>query len=714
MKMLGRYLKPFLLVLLISVGMLFIQSYANLKLPDYMSNMVDIGIQKKGIGDEAPKSLTSNSMKLIQNFTKTNFEGSYEKKGELYTRKEVNEKELEGITNTYNRAVYAIFDMMRESDSSNASGDMSKAKEISNEDFKKLVEGLLRTPEATRQRYIDRSESIDGMFASQMGNFFTKLDYSLQSIDIEKLQMNYIYKIGLFMILISIVGAIATIISNYISAFVASKVSTNIRKDVFSKVMGFSSQEYNKFPTSSLITRTTNDITQVQNTLAFCIKLLLFAPIQGIGAFIMAIEKSPSLSWIIGVSVGTVLLIVVCIFILLVPKFKRIQVITDKINAVTRENLIGVMDVRAFNNQEIEKKRFDKVSSENRKLNKAIQVVFGFMMPIMTFVMNVTVLGIIWFSISKIEGSIIQVGDMMAYIQYTIQIIFSFLLLTMIFVMVPRAVVSLSRINQILSTDFTILDEENSLDNVLDGDIEFNNVSFSYKNAKEPVLKNINLKFEKGAYTAIIGTTGSGKSTLVNLIPRFFDVTDGELTINGINVKKYKQASLRGAISYSPQKSMLFKGNILENISFGDKNATQEEIEKILEVAQAKDFLDEKEGLITEVAQLGKNFSGGQKQRLSIARALIKKANIFIFDDSFSALDAATDARLREGVRELLKDKTIIIVAQRLGTVINADKIVVLDKGEVVGVGKHEELMKSCSTYIDIANSQLGVEVFGE
>lgn len=522
---------------------------------------------------------------------------------------------------------------------------------------------------------------------------------------------SFIWFKGGEMVIVTLVGAIASIIVSLIASHIGTGVARNLRKEVYQKVMSFSQREYNDFSTASLITRNTNDIAQLQRATILGIKILCFSPILGVGGIIMALRKSTSLGWIIVVSLLVIFMIIGMIFVFITPKFKRLQALTDKINLIARENLTGLMIIRAFNTKDHETERFDDVNTSLKKISRIIMATMGGLFPTMFFVLNMTAVAILWYGGKEISLGGMQVGDMMAFIQYSMQIIMSFLIMTAVFVMIPRAAVSLGRIEEVLNTPVLITTKDDI--KVSGYDIEFEDVCFKYGEAENNVLDHVSFTAEEGKTTAIIGSTGSGKSTILQLIPRLFDVTSGSVRIGRTDVRDMDLVKLRNMVGYVPQKGVLFKGSFASNLRCGDEHGTDEEIAKALEIAQAKEFTVEADGIEGEVAQGGSNLSGGQKQRVAIARAIIKEAPIYIFDDTFSALDYKTERALRMALQKEMSKATVIIVAQRVSTIRDADKIIVLEDGKIVGVGKHEDLMRECSVYSEIAQSQRFSEVDG-
>jgi len=569
-------------------------------------------------------------------------------------------------------------------------------------------------PEAQRLEMLNQVDSMVEVMGenilNQSGALAVKEIYEELGIDTEKLQSRYVLSTGLIMVLVTLLSALCTIMVAFIASKIAAASARSMRRDVFEKVENFSNSEFARFSTASLITRTSNDITQIQLVIVLIIRMVFYAPIIGVGGVIRALEKSTSMSWIIALAVIIMLGLVGIVFAIALPKFKKMQKLIDRLNLVTREHLSGLMVVRAFNTQKFEEERFDSANKDFTRTDLFVNRVMVVMMPAIMFVMNGTMLLVVWVGAHQIEASTMQVGDMMAYIQYAMLIIFAFLMLTMTFIMIPRASVSGARVSEILEVDPQIKDPEDpkKFDSDFKGTVEFRNVCYRFPGAEKNILDNISFTALPGQTTAIIGSTGSGKSTLLNMIPRFYDVCDGQVLVDGVDIREVNQHELRDKIGYVPQKGVLFSGTIESNLKYADEKASQEEIERAAEIAQAVEFINTKEeGYNSPISQGGTNVSGGQKQRLAIARALLKKPKILLFDDSFSALDFKTDAALRRTLKKETGDSTMIIVGQRIATIKNADQILVLDEGNLVGIGKHRELMKSCQIYREIAQSQL-------
>ncbi len=525
-----------------------------------------------------------------------------------------------------------------------------------------------------------------------------------------KQDMPAIWHNGWQMILVTAAGGICSIIIGLLASRIATGMAQRLRKELFERIESFALADFNKFSTASLITRSTNDIQQIQMTSILLLRLALMAPIMAIGGLQKAIHNAPNLSWIIALAVSVLLVVIAVLFVIAVPRFKKLQTLVDKLNLVTRENLVGLKVIRAFHNEKIEQKKFQQANAELNKMNLFVNRLMMLLDPIMTLVMNFSSVAIVWFGAHLISSGNLQIGNMMAFLEYAMQVIISFLLLSMVFIMVPRAAVSVKRVGEVLDTLPSIVDPSSpqQLPNDATGKIEFKDVTFTYPDADLPVLSNINFTAEPGQTTAFIGSTGSGKSTLINLIPRFYDVSAGQILLDGVDIRQLKLEELYDQIGYVPQKGVLFSGTIASNIKYGNAKASQKLVEKSAKIAQATEFVSElKNGYKNEIAQSGSNVSGGQRQRLSIARAIAVEPNVYIFDDSFSALDFKTDAKLRSALAKETKHKTVLIVGQRINTIMNADKIIVLDEGKIVGRGTHQELMKNCEVYQEIAASQL-------
>ena len=739
----AKYTKPYLLLILVTIALLFIQANADLALPDYMSKIVNNGIQQNGVENAVPVAIRQSEMDKL-----TIFLSSSEKEQVLshytlvdknspdyskyvqdypalanqpvYVRNPIDKTEIATLNPIMGKALLVVTTIQQ------IQADPSKAAAIPGGfgiDLSKIPPGtdifsmLQNLPE---KQLTQMTSGINEKFATlgenmvnQMAVAAVKNEYTALGMDVGKLQSNYILNIGGIMLLLSLVSGAATIIVGLLASRTAAGMARDIRQGVFKKVESFSSAEFDKFSTASLITRSTNDVTQIQMVTVLLMRMVFYAPIIGIGGIIRAIGKSPNMWWILAVAVVTLLGLILVVFSIALPKFKLIQTLIDRLNLVTRENLSGMMVIRAFNKQDIEEKRFNKANQDLTDNTLFIARIMATMMPVMMLIMNGLSLLIIWVGSNQVAQATIQVGDMMAFLQYAMQIVFAFLMMSMMFIMLPRASVSAGRIADVLETKTTINDPEKpeEFQTPAKGKVEFRDVSFRYPDAQENVLCHINFTAMPGQTTAIIGSTGSGKSTVVNLIPRFFDVTDGGIFIDGLDIRSVRQEDLHDQIGYIPQKGNLFSGTIESNLLYADENASQETLEEAVDIAQASEFIYNKpEGFQTEISQGGTNISGGQKQRLSIARALVKKPPVYIFDDSFSALDFKTDSKLRAALKEKTSDSTVIIVTQRIATIKNAEQIVVLNEGEVVGKGNHTELMENCETYREIALSQLSKE----
>lgn len=715
LKILKNLKKTWISVIFI-VLLLCLQASTDLALPEYTSKIVNVGIQQGGIENTSPEVMKESTMSTLLMFSNNNetISNSYE----MISKDTLSEKEYEKYVKKYpaleNENLYVIKKLNSE-EQENLDNVMSKLMLIVYN--QKMASQMQAGNEENNQISNMSKEQLEQMPESiiqQAATQVIKMEYQEIGVDMEGLQNRYILLTGLQMLGIALVSMVSAVTIMLLSSRVAARLAATLREKIYKKVLSFSSKEFREFSTASLITRSTNDIQQIQSLMTMLFRVVVYAPIMGIGGFIKVFSTSNgSMTWVIGGAILAILLIVLTLFIVAMPKFKKLQDLVDKLNLVSREILTGLPVIRAFHKEKDEETRFDNANKDLMKTNVFVNKAMSLMMPTLMLVMNGISLLIIWVGGHDIENGVMQVGDMMAFIQYTMQIVMSFLMISMIAIMIPRAQVSAKRINEVLETEPDIKDptEPKKLDKNKKGIIEFKNVSFKYPDADEELLKDINFTAEPGKTTAIIGCTGSGKSTIVNLIPRFYDVTAGELLIDGVNVKEVTQKDLRDVIGFVPQKGVLFSGTIESNIKYSDENMSDEQMKIAAEIAQMAEFIESKEDKYhSEIAQGGNNVSGGQKQRLSIARAIAKDPEIFVFDDSFSALDYKTDAKLREALKEKTENKTVIIVAQRINTILNADQIIVLEEGKIVGKGTHEELMENCETYRQIALSQLSKE----
>ncbi len=747
-KLLAKYLKPFWVSVVFAILLLFGQAFCDLSLPNYMSDIVNVGIQQSGISESTPKAISAKALSFLKVFM-TDEEKEVINKS--YTLRSVNDQGQEHdryvkeypllatqdiyvlnnnidsdtmsqLDHTFGLATWTfIYTMQSMSSNENAAAqsgdeDTSSSSNISDINFEELYQ-MQPQLEAMPDQVIDdaraQAENTESSMLSQSAAILNGSIYQELGLNKSSIQTTYIVIAGMKMLALSLAGGIASILVSLLASRIAAGTARNMRRDVFRKVTSFSNNEFDEFTTSSLITRTTNDITQIQLLLVMGIRMICYAPIMAVGGTVMAVGSSPSMSWIIGLACGLLFLLVGVIFVIAMPKFKIMQKLIDKLNLVARENLNGMTVIRAFGTEDFEKKRFDKANMDVSKTQLFTNRVMVFLMPAMTFIMNGICLLVVWIGAHQVANGGIQVGDMMAFMQYSMQIIIAFLMLSIVFIIVPRAAVSAARIREVLEKEPSVQDPAQSkhFDDSIDGVVEFRNVSFHYAGADEEVLSDISFIAKPGQTTAFIGSTGSGKSTLVNLIPRFYDATSGEVLIDGVNVKDVSQHELHNKIGYVPQKGILLSGTIASNLRYGDENATMDDLKLAADIAQATDFIMKKpDGFDSPISEGGTNVSGGQKQRLSIARALTKKPEIFIFDDSFSALDFKTDATLRKALKEHTSNATVLIVAQRISTIMNAEQIIVLDEGKIVGKGTHQELLKNCKTYYEIASSQLSKE----
>ena len=724
--------------------LLCIQAAADLALPDYTSKIVNTGIQAGGIENAVPEIISKENMEQILFFvdnpneilnyyelvgdTKTKYQEKiidkyldkdYEiQENSIYVQKDLNKEQIQKLEDIM---VTPIMELSIVTNEETQNQIKSKILENMPENQKNYIENmsiieiLENLPEEQKKQLMSEFtvnvNNMENSIKKQAAQAEVKNIYKDIGVDTDKLQNNYILVSGLQMLGVALISMISAVSIMLLSSRVAAKLGKTLREKVFKKVMTFSNAELNQFSTASLITRSTNDVQQIQMLIAILFRVVVYAPIIGIGGFVKVLTSADnSMAWIIGVAILAILFIVGTLFAVAMPRFRKLQDLIDKLNEVSREILTGLPVIRAFNKEKKEEERFDKANKDLMKTNVFVNRAMSMMMPLLMFIMNTITIMIVWFGGHNVDQGIMQVGDMMAFIQYTMQIVMAFLMISIISIMLPRAAVSARRINEVIETEPSIKDKKELkyFDENKKGLVEFKNVSFRYPDADTEILEDINFTAESGKTTAIIGSTGSGKSTVVNLIPRFYDVTEGELCVDGVNVKDVSQEALRDIIGYVPQKGVLFSGTIESNIKYSDENMSDEQMKQAADIAQATEFINEKELKYKDpIAQGGGNVSGGQKQRLSIARAIAKDPEIFIFDDSFSALDFKTDSKLREALATKTKNKTVIIVAQRISTIMNADKIIVLEEGKMVGMGTHEELMENNETYRQIALSQL-------
>ena len=712
-----KYLKKSVGSIVLIIGLLFLQAYCDLSLPDCTSKIINVGIQQKGIEDGVPEKIRESSLENLQLFMsqedKTEISNAYKQEDGIYVlHDDITKEERENLNEIFCKPMLMLSGFSSDSEESQEMRSQMGIPEGADpaEVMAQLpAEALAGMTEEMNEKLKDMPESI----LTQAAVSYVYEEYADMGEDVDVIQMKYLLMSGGKMLFMALIIMMAAISVTFLSARVAASLGHDLRNSIYRKVMSFSSREYHKFSTASLITRSTNDVQQVQMVMAMMFRIVLYAPILGIGGVIRVLQTDASMTWILGVAVVLILAVIILLFMIAMPKFTKLQTLIDRLNLVSREILTGIPVIRAFSREKHEEERFEEANKTLTKTNLFVNRCMTFMMPVMMLIMNGVSVLIIYSGSHAVDNGTMQVGNVMAFIQYAMQIIMSFLMITAMSIMLPRANVAALRIDDILKTEVSIKDPENPEHPKKEaaGTVEFNHVSFAYPEAGENVLTDIHFKAKKGETVAIIGSTGSGKSTLVNLIPRFYDVTEGSVSVDGVDVRDMSQKELRDCIGYVPQKGVLFSGTIDSNIRYGKTDISEEEVKTAARIAQAQDFIEEKpQAYHSPIAQGGTNVSGGQKQRLSIARAIAKKPEIFIFDDSFSALDFKTDSRLRSALKEHTKDATTIIVAQRISTILHADRIIVLDDGHMAGMGTHAELMKNCEVYRQIAMSQLSEE----
>lgn len=710
-----HYMKERWYYVVMIIVLLFVQAYCDLSLPDYTSKIVNVGIQQKGIEDGVPDTIRKESMEHLLLFLdeeeKAEVEDAYTLKGDVYERNDVTKEERDELNSILAIPMMAAGSLDDEEKAAEIKTQMGLPKES---DLWQVLEQLPQEQlESIKDSLTEKIKEMPKSIVTQAAVQFVQTEYEAQGIDVDAMQIQYLVTSGLKMLAMALVIMLAAVSVTFLSSRVAAFLGRNLRNGVYRKVISFSGEELNHFSTASLITRSTNDIQQVQLVFAMIFRIILYAPILGVGGVLKVLQTDVSMTWILGVAVVAILILVGFLFAVAMPKFKALQYRIDELNLVSREILTGLSVIRAFSREKHEEERFEEVNERLTKTNLFVNRCMTFMMPAMMLIMNGITVLIIYNGSHAVDAGTMQVGNMMAFMQYAMQIIMSFLMITMMSIMLPRASVSAKRINEIMETKVSIESPKTARtpENNKKGEVRFEHVGFAYPGAEEETLSDINFTAQKGETVAFIGSTGSGKSTLVNLIPRFFDVTSGKILVDGVDIREMGLHDLRERIGYVPQKGVLFSGTIDSNIRYGKEDATKEEVNRAAEIAQAQEFIGQKEkGMESEIAQGGTNVSGGQKQRLSIARAIAKNPEIYIFDDSFSALDYKTDVVLRRALKKETKDATTLIVAQRISTILHADKILVLDEGKIVGEGTHKELLKTCEIYQQIAMSQLSKE----
>lgn len=712
-----HYMKERWHYIVMIILLLFVQAFCDLSLPDYTSKIVNVGIQQKGIEDGVPETLRKESMEQVCLFMDEKdakkVKDFYKEDGDVYRLKDVTEEEREDLNQ-----ILGIPEMVVSGLWDDSSAEVTKIKEqLQVPKETNLLELFSQMPkeqlQAMTKGMTEKFEDMPESIITQSSVLFVQSEYEAQGKDLDAMQTQYILGSGLKMLGLALLVMAAAVTVTFLSSQAAATLGKNLRNQVYRKVISFSGGELNHFSTASLITRSTNDVQQVQLLFTLLFRIVLYAPILGLGGVYKVFQTDASMTWILGLAVVLIILFVAFLFKIAMPKFTKLQYLIDELNLVAREILTGVSVIRAFSREKHEEERFEDANVKLMKTNLFVNRCMTFMMPVMMLLMNCVTVLIVWNGSHAVNDGTMQVGNMMAFMQYAMQIIMAFLMITMMSIMIPRAKVSATRINEVLETEVSIHDAEETqeVNTELKGDVVFEHVGFTYPGADGASLTDIDFHAKKGETVAFIGSTGSGKSTLVNLIPRFFDVTSGRILVDGVDIRKIKLHDLRQRIGYVPQKGELFSGTIDSNIRYGKPEATEAEVKRAAEIAQAWEFIQDKEdGMDSAIAQGGSNVSGGQKQRLSIARAIAKEPEIYIFDDSFSALDYKTDVVLRRALKKETKDATTLIVAQRISTILHADKILVLDEGKVVGQGTHKELLKSCDVYRQIAMSQLSEE----
>ena len=712
MDKLVKFLKPYAVTIAAIFAVLMMQAYCDLSLPSYTSDIVNVGIQQGGIDDKVPMVLSEEDLRKLTIFMSQ--EEAAQVKDSYTLQTEENEYDYDGAVYTLKREVQEDEEALDELADIMQLPMFISVSASSDSEMAQNLEMFQAMPEEQRSMALEQvkeqMKDVPDMVLTQSVPVYIKSVYQELGVNTDKIQIQYILYTGLKMLGLALLGMVASITVGFLAARVAASTGRDLRSRVFTKVIGFSNTEFDKFSTASLITRSTNDIQQIQTLTVMLLRIVLYAPVQAIGGIIKVFHTNVDMIWIIGLGVALVFMIVIVLFIVAMPRFKRLQTLVDRLNLVMREILTGLPVIRAFSKEKHEEDRFDKANRDLMKTNLFVNRAMTFMMPLMMLVMNGITVLIVWSGAAGIDKGQMQVGDMMAFIQYTMQIIMSCLMICMISIMLPRAAVAAERVDEIMTSKTAIADPEEPkhLPGNSKGEVEFEHVSFRYPGAEHDVLHDLNFVAKPGQTTAIIGSTGCGKSTLINLIPRFYDVTEGNIRVDGLDVREMTQHELRDKIGYVPQKGVLFSGTIASNILYGNTDGTEKEMKEAASIAQATEFIDEKpKKYESTIAQGGTNVSGGQKQRLSIARAIAKKPEIFIFDDSFSALDYKTDVVLRTALKEKTQDSTVIIVAQRISTILHAEQIIVLDEGKIVGIGTHKELLKSCEAYYQIASSQL-------